>query len=239
MSKTVFEHLSEQISQVVRGRRFIISEIGKLKTVVQDLQDALEKSNLSSVANTINELKSFIQNAVTTLGNLKNSISQLSSTISSLSSSVENTYNIVKGLKAGTIGRPAAPTFQPSAPQPAAPTFQPSAPQPAAPTFQPSAPQPAAPTFQPPAPQPAASSGNIAMKFDNILNAARSGTAAKDLGAMIDQLRSELSKINPLDSKLFELSMEAGRLKSLGTKILDPNGVAILEQKINKWKSQS
>ncbi|MHA1341848.1 MAG: hypothetical protein ACTSO2_17915 [Promethearchaeota archaeon] len=77
------------------------------------------------------------------------------------------------------------------------------------------------------------------MKFDNILNAARSGTAAKDLGAMIDQLRSELSKINPLDSKLFELSMEAGRLKSLGTKILDPNGVAILEQKINKWKSQS
>jgi len=251
MSKTVFEHLSEQIEQVVRGRRFIISEIGKLKTVVQNLQDSLEKTNLSSIANTINDLKNFIQNAVTTLGNLKNSVTQLSSTISSLSTSVENTYNIVKEIKAtggGKVSQPTSqptiPTFQPPISQPVTQPFQPPITQPTVPTYQPPISQPPTPTFQPSTSQPASQltqppGGNIGMKFDSILAAAQKGMPAKDLGNMIDQLRSELSKINPLDSKLFELSMEAGRLKSLGTKILDANGIGVLQQKIIKWKSQT
>jgi hypothetical protein len=216
--KTVYEHLLESVDNVVKGRRYIIAEIGKVKVSVDDLKASLDQSSMGEVANTVNELKNFIQNAVNTLGTLKNSIAQLSSSITSLSSTVENTYNIVKNMKAGgTISAPVTSSF---APQPVAPSF--SAPQPVAPSLSAS-----------PAPS---SSGN---KFDNVLSAAKSGTSAKDLGVMLDQIRSELSKINPLDSKLFELSMEAGRLKSLGAKSLDSNGISTLEGKINKWKSQN
>jgi flagellin-specific chaperone FliS len=234
--KTVYEHLLESVDNVVKGRRYIIAEIGKVKVSVDDLKSALDQSSMGEVANTVNELKNFIQNAVNTLGTLKNSVSQLASSITALSSTVENTYNIVKNMKAGGVAPSPIGTSY-IAPQPVAPSF--SAPQPVAPSF--SAPQPVAPSFSAPhsAPQiPSSAPSSGGNKFDNVLSAAKSGTVAKDLGVMLDQIRSDLSKVNPLDSKLFELSMEAGRLKSLGAKSLDDNGIATLEGKINKWKSQ-
>lgn len=232
MSKTVFDHLSESIDQVVKGRRYIISEIGKLKVSVEDLKDALDQSTMGDVAQTVTDLKDFIQNAVQTLGQLRNSVSQLSSSISGLTSTVENTYRIVKNMKSGggmPAARPSAPAPQPSAPAPQPTRSQPSTPPPAT--------QPSTPAPQPSAPAP--SSGGSGVDFDKVLNSAKSGTSAKELGGMIDNLRTQLSKINPLDSKLFELSMEAGRLKSLGDKPLDSNNIGTLEQKITKWKSQS
>lgn len=231
--KTVYEHLLESVDNVVKGRRYIIAEIGKVKVSVDDLKSALDQSSMGEVANTVNELKNFIQNAVNTLGTLKNSISQLASSITALSSTVENTYNIVKNIKAGGGVTPSPISTSYMAPQPVTPSF--SASQPIAPIY--SAPQPVTSSFSiPQNVSPVSSAGGN--KFDNVLVAAKSGTVAKDLGVMLDQIRSDLSKVNPLDSKLFELSMEAGRLKSLGTKSLDDNGIATLEGKINKWKSQ-
>ncbi len=57
-------------------------------------------------------------------------------------------------------------------------------------------------------------------RFDKVLNDAKGGITAKELGGSLVQLRSQLSKENPLNPVLFELSMEAGRLKSLGSKSL-------------------
>ncbi|MBD3352082.1 MAG: hypothetical protein GF364_11400 [Candidatus Lokiarchaeota archaeon] len=240
MSKTVFEHISEQVDQVVKGRRYIIAEIGKLKVSVEDLKEVLEVSSMGDLASSVSDLKNFIQTAVNTLGNLKNSVSQLSSSISSLSTTVQNTYNVVKDMKSGG-GMPMSSAPKPSMPSmPSMGAPKPSMPSMGAPKpSMPSMPSMGAPKSAPSVAAPQSSSGgNTGSKFDNILSAAKSGTNAKDLGGMIDKLRSELSKANPLDSKLFELSMEAGRLKSLGDKALDQNALSTLEQKINKWKSQ-
>jgi hypothetical protein len=90
----------------------------------------------------------------------------------------------------------------------------------------------------PPAPAGGAP-GAAGASFDRILQSAQSGTPAKDLGGMIDALRTALSKANPLNPILFELSMEAGRLKSLGGNPLDESNIGSLQQKIDKWKSKS
>jgi len=54
---------------------------------------------------------------------------------------------------------------------------------------------------------------------------------------MIDQLRTKLSKENPLNPILFELSMESGRLKALGDAPLNESNLNTLTQKIYKWKT--
>lgn len=56
---------------------------------------------------------------------------------------------------------------------------------------------------------------------------------------MLDTLRANLSKVNPLNPILFELSMEAGRLKSLGQKTLSDADVAALETKVSNWRAKS
>ncbi|MHA1871689.1 MAG: hypothetical protein ACTSXF_12140 [Promethearchaeota archaeon] len=252
MPQSVYEHLAEQLDQVVRGRRFIISEIGKLKVTVDDLKVALESSNIGEIAGTVSQLKNFISQAVTTLGDLKNSISQLSSSVSALSTTVSNTYNIVKNIKASGGVKAAAPAPSASAPAYTAPASAPttssttfssnvaSKPAPTSSSFSaPTTPKPAIPQTQTPAPSvPAAPQGGGDI-FDKILNSAKAKTPAVELGKMIDQLRSDLSKKNPLNPILFELSMEAGRLKSLGSKTLDAAGIQGLAAKIQNWKAKS
>ena len=236
MSKTVFDHLSEQIDQVVRGRRFIIAEVGKLKVSVEDLKDAVGGQGTTDIAGTVNDLKVFIQQAVSSLGELKSSLGQLSASMGALNNTVENTYNVVKSRPATSAAAPraAAPTYNAPAPTPT-PTY--TAPRAAAPTYNAPAPTPTPTYTAPRAAAPAPSAGGDV--FANILNAAKSGKPSVELGGMIDSIRTGLSKKNPLNPILFELSMEAGRLKSLGTKTMDGSAVATFEQKIQKWKAKS
>ena len=205
--KTVFDHLSEQIDSVVRGRRYIIAEIGKLKVTLEEFREAIEEQaggGGGGIASIAGEMKNFMQNTISTLSELKGTISQLSGTVNNLQTRVQQLSGQVQNVKSSG----GAPQQQYSPP----------------------------PQQQAPPPQQQAPQGS---PLDALLNTAKSGATAKDLGVKIDELRSDLSKKNPLNPILFELSIEAGRLKSMGDKALDSNGISNLEQKITKWKSKS
>ncbi len=91
----------------------------------------------------------------------------------------------------------------------------------------------------PAAPMASAAPAGPVNRFDKILNDAKGGLTAKEIGGALDQLRSQLSKENPLNPVLFELSMEAGRLKSLGAKTLSGADLSGFEIKVNAWKQKS
>ena len=268
ISKTVFDALSEKIDQVVLGRRYIIAEIGKLKVAVEDFKGSIEKANFQSIADAVTEMKNFMQMAVSSLGQLKSTLTQLSNTVANLSTTVDDTLNAVNQLKSrGPIGAgvPVIPTPSkaPTVPLPSTSSSPPITSFGAPPPPQPSGgssslvkPSELFGTPPPPAPVStlsqatavdrsapvAPSSPTPAMpvnRFDKILNDAKAGTAAKELGTALDALRSQLSKENPLNPILFELSMEAGRLKSLGTKTLTGADLSGFEIKINSWKQKS
>jgi hypothetical protein len=248
MSKTVFDHLTEQIDSVVKGRRYIIAEIGKLKSSIDDLKDSVEKSQGggSNVGATINDLKGFMQKMIAALGEMKNSIGQVGGLVKSLTGSVQTLQQ-----SGGARPMPQQQQYQQPSPQQQyqqpAPQYQQPAPQQQyqqpAPQYQQPAPQYQQPApqqqYQQPAPAAAPAAGAAGQAFDRVLQAAESQTPAKDLGGMLDALRTSLSKSNPLNPILFELSMEAGRLKSLGGNPLDPAGIDAIRTKIDKWKSKS
>jgi hypothetical protein len=242
MSKTVFDHLTESIDQVVKGRRFLIAEIGKVKTDVGELRELVEKSSGGSdMGAMINDLKSFTQRTLQTLSELKSSVTQLGGLVKNLTQAVQSLQ--MRGGGAPQQGYAPQPQAQPAyapqqgyAPQPQAqPAYAPQqgyAPQPQA--------QPAyAPQPQAAAPAAAANPAAVAAAFDKLIQLAGSGTPAKDIGTALDNLRGSLAKANPLNPILFELSMEAGRLKSLGGAPLDGSNLDGLKQKVAKWKSKS
>ncbi len=261
ISKTVFDALSEKIDQVVLGRRYIIAEIGKLKVSVEDFKGSIEKANFQSIADAVTEMKNFMQMAVSSLGQLKSTLTQLGNTVANLSTTVDDTLGAVNQLKSrGPMGggapvvptpsravsAPVASSFgAPSFPSPmgapssfggAPPPPQPSGfPRPGGFSGMPAAPTPSAPVA-PAAPEMVAGPVN---RFDKILNDAKGGITAKELGGALDQLRSQLSKENPLNPVLFELSMEAGRLKSLGSKSLAGADLSGFEIKVSSWKQKS
>ncbi len=113
--KTVFDHLSEQIDQVVRGRRYIIAEIGKLKVSLDEFKEAIDKSSGGSNLGTlVNDMKSFMQTTVTTLTDLKGTISQLSGVVNNLQSQVQQLNNQVQAIKASGGVRASAPAAAPA-----------------------------------------------------------------------------------------------------------------------------
>lgn len=226
MSKTVFDQLMEKLDEVILGRRYIIAEIGKLKEIVGDIQDTSSGDAMAQIGGAVNEMKTFMQNSINTLTDLKNNINNLGTSINSLNNTVETTLNAINALKAGGGVVSAAPISSP-APMAASPTSFPT------PTRT-SAPAPAATPAAAPAATPAAGGGG---NFDGILTAANAPTPAIDLGNMIDGLRTKLSKENPLNPILFELSMESGRLKALGSNPLNDKNKQTLLEKLNKWKS--
>ncbi len=255
MSKTVFDALSEKIDQVVLGRRYIIAEIGKLKVSVEDFKGAIEKANFQSIADAVTEMKNFMQMAVSSLGQLKSTLTQLGNTVANLSTTVDDTLGAVNQLRSRGGGAPMVPTPSRavSAPVPSTYGGGPSAFSATPPPPQPSsaasgfpkpsdlksfsAPPAPAPSFASPPPS-FAPAGSV-NRFDKILNDAKGGITAKDLGGDLDVLRSQLSKENPLNPVLFELSMEAGRLKSLGGKSLTGADLSGFEIKVNSWKQKS
>ena len=219
MSKTVFDQLMEKLDEVILGRRYIIAEIGKLKEIVGDIQDISSGDAITQIGAAVNEMKTFMQNSINTLTDLKNNINNLGTSINSLNSTVETTLNAIHNLKEG--GMTAAPvSAAPARSAMSAPT--------------PSAMSPA-PSMSTPPPAPA-SAASGASEFDAITNAANASTPAVELGNMVDKLRTKLSKENPLNPILFELSMESGRLKALGSNPLNDKNLQTLIEKIQKWK---
>ncbi|MHA1150309.1 MAG: hypothetical protein ACTSR8_18945 [Promethearchaeota archaeon] len=204
----------EKLDEVILGRRYIIAEIGKLKEVVSDIQDTSTGDAMNQISSAVNEMKNFMQNSINSLTDLKNNINNLSTGINSLNSTVNTTLNAINDLKGGGISIASTPAPKTTASAPA--------------------PKAATPAPTPPASAPAAASGGA--DFTSILTAAKSNTPAVQLGDMIDKIRTQLSKENPLNPILFELSMESGRLKALGNSPLQPNHLKTLEEKIAKWK---
>ncbi len=214
----------EKLDEVVLGRRYIIAEIGKLKEVVSDLQDTSIGDAMVQITGAVNEMKNFMQTSINSLTDLKNNITNLGTAINSLNSTVETNLNAVNALKAG--GGISAPAISSSFPAPVATTTG-YTPAPVATTTS----YTPAPVASTPA---AAPSGGT--NFDSILSAAQSNSPSVKLGNMIDELRTKLSKENPLNPILFELSMESGRLKALGDNPLNENNLKTLIQKLQKWK---
>lgn len=224
MSKTVFDQLMEKLDEVILGRRYIIAEIGKLKEVVSDIQDTSVNDAMTQIAGAVNEMKTHMQNAVNALTDLKNNINNLTTNVNSLNSTTNTTLNAINALKEGGP-IPASSSKSSASPAPTS-SGQPS-----------SSPAPTPkPTPSPQTTSPAPSGGG-SLDFDAILNAAKGNKNAVEVGNMIDELRTSLSKSNPLDPRLFELSMESGRLKALGDNPLNENNLKTLTDKINKWKS--
>jgi len=220
MSKTVFDQLMEKLDEVILGRRYIIAEIGKLKEIVGDIQDTSSGDAMAQIGGAVNEMKNFMQNSINTLTDLKNNINNLGTSINSLNNTVETTLNAINTLKSGGGMVSAAPISTPT-PTRSAP----------APTSAPVS------TAAPAATATAAPSGGGGAGFDGILTAANASTPAVDLGNMVDALRTTLSKENPLNPILFELSMESGRLKAVGANPLNDKNKQTLIEKLNKWKS--
>lgn len=218
MSKTVFDQLMEKLDEVILGRRYIIAEIGKLKEIVGDIQDASIGNAMNQITAAVNEMKTFMQNSINALTDLKNNITNLSTSIGSLNSTVETTLNAVNAIKAGEVSAPMS-----RAPAAAGP----------APYRSPAASVSSAPISAPVHAGP----GGEGSDFDAISSAAKSNSSAVDLGNMIDKLRTKLSKENPLNPILFELSMESGRLKALGNSPLNEKNLQTLMDKLRKWKS--
>ncbi|MHA1294363.1 MAG: hypothetical protein ACTSQJ_17095 [Promethearchaeota archaeon] len=224
MSKTVFDQLMEKLDEVILGRRYIIAEIGKLKEVVSDIQDTSIGNSMSQISNAVNEMKSFMQNSINALTDLKNNITNLTTSVNSLNSTVETTLNAINALQSG--GAMPVSAVRPSTTPTSAPT-----------TISTPKVTPAAKTT--PAPSPTTTSAAPSTgggTFDSILSAAKSNTPAVELGNMIDKLRTQLSKENPLNPILFELSMESGRLKALGNNPLNEKNLQTLQEKLQKWK---
>src|SRR6056297_496863 len=232
MSKrTVFDHLTEQLDSVVKGRRYIISKIGKLKESVMDLQDSVANSSGggAGMGSLVGDLKTFMQQTIGTLGQLKTSFNKLNNVVNSLS-------NQVQQLKSSVVSAPAAKAASSPAPAPrASPAPQQQA---AAPKSNPPPESAAAPQQQA---APAGGGGKksgIHTALERILGNAKSGAPSEKIGQMLDALRTSISKSDPLSPILFELSMEAGKLKSLGDKPVEGGNLSGLETKVEKWKSK-
>lgn len=236
MSKTVFDQLMEKLDEVILGRRYIIAEIGKLKEIVSETQDTSIGDAISQITGAVNEMKNFMQNSINSLTDLKNNITNLSTSVNSLNSTVETTLTSVNALKSGGI--PASSSSAAPTPSPTISSSSSSASKPAPKTTAPAPAAPKASASSSPSPAPSsATSGGGGGDFDAIMSAANSKSPAVELGNMIDELRTKLSKENPLNPILFELSMESGRLKALGDAPLNENNLNTLIQKLNKWKA--
>ena len=223
----------EKLDEVILGRRYIIAEIGKLKETVGDIQDTSVGDSLNQITGAVNEMKSFMQEAINSLKNLKNSVNNLSTSVNSLNSTTNTTLNAVNSLKEGGV---APSSVSEPAETPSTTTTSPSSSPPSPPPSQTSTqPSPAPSSSSQSTQTPSAGGGS---DFDGLLEAAKSNATAVEIGNKIDQLRTKLSKENPLDPKLFELSMESGRLKALGDVPLNEKNMATLQEKITKWKNQ-
>ncbi|MHA1377003.1 MAG: hypothetical protein ACTSRG_01350 [Candidatus Helarchaeota archaeon] len=92
---TIFEQIKEKIDELIMGRRYIISEVGKLKVSMDKLQGSLP--NLSDLDKWLIEVKG----AVSSMGQLSTVLNQLADSagaIQSMKMSMESVKNAIKGM---------------------------------------------------------------------------------------------------------------------------------------------
>ncbi|MHA1298946.1 MAG: hypothetical protein ACTSO9_05820 [Candidatus Helarchaeota archaeon] len=92
---TIFEQIKDKIDELIMGRRYIISEVGKLKVSMDKLQGSLP--NISDLDKWLMEVKG----AVSSMGQLSTVLNQLADSagaIQSMNMSMEQVKNAVKGM---------------------------------------------------------------------------------------------------------------------------------------------
>lgn len=193
--------------------REVNEEIKNIKKTTDNLKLVFDNSDLMDMSTTLETVKLFIQQSMKSQGEIKKYINELSKRIDGLN---EKLNNLGSKYQSGLLNERKLneKTFTQNESESRSSVV-----------------------IAYPAPPPVTESE--AKEADNIFDEVYSAAKKKkgnELGKMIDEIRLTLSHKNPLNPILFELSMEAGRLKSLGENQLNDQDFQILEQKIYSWK---
>lgn len=193
--------------------REVNEEIKNIKKTTDNLKLIFDNSDLMDMSTTLEAIKLFIQQSMKSQGEMKKYINELSKRIDGLNEKLDNLGSKYQSglLNEKKINEKIFTQNEPESRSSVVIAY--------------------------PAPPPVTESE--AKKADLIFDAVYSAAKKKkgnELGKMIDEIRLTLSNKNPLNPILFELSMEAGRLKSLGENRLNNQDFQILEQKIYSWK---
>jgi thiamine kinase-like enzyme len=193
--------------------REVNEEIKKIKKTTDNLKLIFNNSDLMDMSPTLDALKLFIQQSMKSQGEMKKHITELSKRIDGVN---EKLHNLDSKYQNGLINemKPNEKTFTQNAPESRSSIVI---------------------AYPVPHPVTEIESKEADFIFDEVYSAAKK-KKGNELGKMIDEIRLTLSHKNPLNPILFELSMEAGRLKSLGENQLNDQDFQILEQKIYSWK---
>ncbi|NVM02353.1 MAG: hypothetical protein HWN67_08450 [Candidatus Helarchaeota archaeon] len=92
---TIFEQIKEKIDELIMGRRYIISEVGKLKVAMDKLQASLP--DVTDLDKWLTEVKG----AVSSMGQLSTVLNQLADSagaIQSMNMSMDSVKNTIKGM---------------------------------------------------------------------------------------------------------------------------------------------
>ncbi|MFX1450459.1 MAG: hypothetical protein ACFFCM_06440 [Promethearchaeota archaeon] len=92
---TIFEQIKDKIDELIMGRRYIISEVGKLKVSMDKLQASLP--DITDLDKWLTEVKG----AVSSMGQLSSVLNQLADSagaIQSMNMSMESVKNAIKGM---------------------------------------------------------------------------------------------------------------------------------------------
>ena len=212
MSEILLNQLIEKLDEVLLGRRDIISEIEKLKDAIEKIQYEQKDNSAVQITNSVNEIKVFMSKSTNVLSELNTNMRNLQNLINSL--------NTVFDIVLNTKKIPESFTTSEISTQPqkiVAPIRSPSE------SISTSAPE-----------KPIDIVGDS--DFNLIISIAKSNNPASEIALMLEKVRTKLERENPLNPILFELSMESGRLKALGSSPLSDKNLQTLIDKTQKWK---
>lgn len=233
MSKSLFDQLKE-----------VNEEIKNIKKTTDNLKLIFKNSDLMDMSSPLEALKLFIQQSVKSQGEIKKYISDLSQRIDGLNEKIDDlgsklqsgiSSEIKLNEKIITQTIPEIHKLQNITPSEQKETYNIiKKGQKSLRNNTPESRSSILIAYPAPSPVTEIELKNPDDTFDAVYSAAKK-KKGNELGKMIDEIRLSLSKKNPLNPILFELSMEAGRLKSLGESTLNDQDFKILEQKISSW----
>ncbi|MHA1269412.1 MAG: hypothetical protein ACTSPY_06445 [Candidatus Helarchaeota archaeon] len=91
--KTIFETIKEKIDELILGRRYLISEMGKLKISV----DKMSQVNLGDIKGLFEDFRNNVSN-LTQMGSQLNQIADLTNSLSLMSSSIKEMQSALSSL---------------------------------------------------------------------------------------------------------------------------------------------
>ena len=91
--KTIFESIKEKIDELILGRRYLISEMGKLKISV----DKMAQVNLGDIKGLFDEFRTNVS-SLTQMGAQLNQISDLTNSLSLMSNSIKEMQTAFSSL---------------------------------------------------------------------------------------------------------------------------------------------